>query len=453
MGLSSDAHPARLAAIQLLDAVLSQRRPLNAAFDEGAAGLEGAANLASLSSRDRAFARLLAATTLRRLGQIDAVIGVCLTKPLAPSAALVSAALRIGVAQLLFLGIAPHAAVDASVALTKSQAPKLAGLVNAVLRRVVRGGAAMIEGHDAAKMNTPRWMWRAWTRAYSGDTATAIGDAHLADHPPLDLTLKDPTELSAAGWTERLGARVLPTGSLRCDGGGRIQDLPGFTEGAWWVQDAAAALPARLLIGALPRSGGSERPAALDLCAGVGGKTAQLAAAGLCVTALDSSAARIATLRANFDRLGFDAQTIVGDARTDRPADAVPAILLDAPCTATGTLRRHPDVAFLKKQGDVAALADLQATLLHAAVRCLAPGGVLVYAVCSLQPEEGAQQIHRLLEDASAHDLRRLPIAAGEVPGFGECITANGEMQTLPCHLAADGGVDGFFVSRMVRLA
>ena len=452
MGLS--AHAARLAAIQLVDAVLRQRRPLNAAFDEGAAGQGSAAILLGLAARDRAFARLLAATTLRRLGQIDAVIGACLDKPLLPSAAFVSAALRIGVAQLVFLDIAPHAAVDASVALVKDQTPKLSGLVNAVLRRVVREGAAMIEGHDAAKMNTPRWMWRAWTRAYGGETAAAVGEAHLADHPPLDLTLKEFTPAAAEDWSERLGARVLPTGSMRRDGGGRIQDLPGFAEGAWWVQDAAAALPARLLIGALRAAGiPVEGADALDLCAGVGGKTGQLAAAGLRVTALDSSEERIATLRANLERLGLEAQTIVGDVRTYRPAGAVSAILLDAPCTATGTLRRRPDVAFLKKQHDVTALADLQAALLRSAVRSLAPGGVLVYAVCSLQPEECAQQIRRLLEERPGELQRLLPIAPAEVPGLGQAITANGELQTLPCHMAEVGGVDGFFVSRLVRAA
>jgi 16S rRNA (cytosine967-C5)-methyltransferase len=450
VGLSAEAHAARHAAIQLLDAVLDQRRTLNAAFDEGTAGKGNAAALQGLATRDRAFARLLAATTLRRLGQIDAVIGACLAKPMGPSAAFVTAALRIGVAQLLFLDTAPHAAVDASVGLVKGQAPKLSGLVNAVLRRIARDGAAMIGGHDAAKMNTPPWMWRAWTRTYGKATAQAIGAAHLADHPPTDFTLKDPAR--AGEWVGRLDARLLPTGSLRRDGGGRIAELPGYASGDWWVQDAAAALPARLLLNGLAHAGvPTEGADALDLCAGLGGKTAQLAAAGLKVAALDSSGTRLATLRTNLERLGLNAQTIRGDARAYQAPRPVPAILLDAPCTATGTLRRRPDVALLKKQADVASLAALQAELLRAAVGSLAPRGVLVYAVCSLQPEEGVDQVRQLLEEDSAPGVRRLPIAAGEVPGLGGALTADGDLQTLPCHLASEGGIDGFFVSRLVR--
>lgn len=452
MGLSPGAHAARLAAIQLLEAVLTGRRPLNATFDEGNAGHGRAATLAELEVRDRAFARLLAATTLRRLGQVDAVIGACMDKPLTPSAARVTAALRIGIAQLLFLDTAAHAAVDSSVALAKDKAPKLAGLVNAILRRVAREGTAMTEGHDAAKMNTPRWMWRTWVRTYGDETAAAIGNAHLAAHPPMDFTLRDAA--GASDWAARLVARVLPGGSLRRGGGGRVSDLAGYGDGAWWVQDAAAALPARLLIGGLERCGNAtEGAAALDLCAGVGGKTAQLAAAGLRVTAVDSSQPRLATLRANLERLGLGAQTIAGDGRTFRPAHPATAILLDAPCTATGTLRRRPDVAILKKQADVTALAELQAALLDAAAQSLAPGGVLVYAVCSLQPEEGRAQVQRVLEERRPGKLQRLPIGGAEVPGLEPAVTADGDVQTLPCHMAEAGGVDGFFISRLVRPA
>ncbi|MFQ5783949.1 MAG: RsmB/NOP family class I SAM-dependent RNA methyltransferase [Alphaproteobacteria bacterium] len=423
-------HDARACALDLLDAVLSRRTP----FDEA---IERHAGLARLAERDRAFARLLVATTLRRLGQIDALIDGCLARPLPAKAARARHALRLGACQLVFLATPPHAAVDATVALVRGRdmAP-YRGLVNAVLRRIAGEGRARAAAQDAARLNTPDWLWRRWNAAYGEASARAIAAAHLAE-PPLDLTVRD----DAATWATRLAATLLPTGSLRRTLGGAVSALPGYAEGAWWVQDAAAALPVRLL-------GDVAGAAVLDLGAAPGGKTAQLAAVGARVTAVDR-APRLPRLEANLARLGLAAATVAADMTDWRPDQPAPFVLLDAPCSATGTIRRHPDVARLKRAADVARLAALQDRLLDAACAMLAPGGTLVYCVCSLEPEEGEDRIAALL--ARRSDFARAPVAAAEVGGLAEFVTAAGDLRTLPCHLAAFGGLDGFYAARLRR--
>jgi 16S rRNA (cytosine967-C5)-methyltransferase len=421
---------ARTAALELIADVLRRRRPLDESF---------ASRVRSLEARDRAFARLLAATALRRLGQIDAAIDHCLSRPLPDRAWRVRDILRLGAVQMLFLGTPPHAAVDSAVRLA-ARSGALKGLVNAVLRRLAREGAEVAAGHDAAAMNTPQWLWESWTRAYGDPRARAIAEAHLVE-PPLDFTARREPEK----WAAALGAQVLPWGSLRRTGGGPVDALPGFDSGAWWVQDAAAALPARLLMGGVP--GGVRGQRVLDLCAAPGGKTAQLAAAGAAVTALDASAERVERLRANLGRLGLEAATAVGDARHYRATERFPAVLLDAPCSATGTIRRHPDVARLKTPADVARLSALQDQLLAAALAAVAPDGVLVYAVCSLQPEECEARIEALL--SAGRGVRRLPVEAAEVAGRGELVSGRGDVRTLPCSLAELGGLDGFYIARL----
>ena len=428
--MSEPGHAARVAALGLIGDVLQRKRPLDERF---------ATRVRALEARDRAFARLLAATTLRRLGQIDDAIDHFLSRPLPGRARRVRDILRLGAAQILFLGTPPHAAVDSTVRLAARSGP-LKGLVNALLRRLAREGPAIVAGHDAAAMNTPRWLWKSWTRAYGEPAARAIALAHLGE-PPLDLTTKgEPGE-----WAAALEARILPSGSLRRKAGGPIEALPGYEAGAWWVQDAAAALPAQLLLGAV--RGRARR--VLDLCAAPGGKTAQLAAAGVTVTALDASAPRAERLRANLDRLGLDAELVIADARGYRPREPFPAVLLDAPCSATGTIRRHPDVARLKTAEDVARLGALQDQLLAAAVAALAPGGTLVYAACSLQPEECEARIEALLARKSG--LRRLPVRAEEVGGCPELITGIGDVRTLPISLPESGGLDGFYIARLQK--
>lgn len=422
----------RAVALAALDAVIERRQPLEEAFDAAAEASP------TLSSRDRAFARIMAATTLKRLGQIDALLEQCLERKLPSSAAPARNALRLGAAQLLFLEVSPHAAIDSMVSLLDhSRYAGFKGLVNAILRRLTREGEVLLAAQDAAALNLPDWLWHSWVKAYGEETARAVAAANLTD-PPLDIQPRT----DGALWAERLEGRLLATGTIRRGFGGSIVELPGYEEGAWWIQDAAASLPARLL-------GEVAGKSVIDLCAAPGGKTAQLAAAGAAVTAVDRSAKRMERLDRNMRRLGLAVTAIAADATSWRPGAPVDAVLLDAPCSATGTIRRHPDVALGKTPADIAKLAALQDRLLVNALAMLKPGGVLVYATCSLQPEEGEQRIEALL--AAGADAARLPVNAAEIGGWAECVTAAGDLRTLPCHLAAEGGLDGFFAARLQR--
>ncbi|MBI1179484.1 MAG: MFS transporter [Alphaproteobacteria bacterium] len=425
---------ARQTALSLLETVLSKRLAFDDSFARAAEPLE---------PQDRGFVRQLCATTLRRLGQIDDLIDGCLQKPLPPAMPAPRNILRLGVAQLLFLGTPAHAAIDTSVTLADTQPDKrvanFKGVVNAVLRRLSQEGAAKRARQDGAKLNTPKWLWDSWAKAYGGPTARRIAEMHLRE-PPLDLTLK-PGE-DAKAWAGRLGGKVLPTGSIRMSAGGRIEELPGYADGVWWVQDAAAALPVRLF-------GDLAGSTAVDLCAAPGGKTAQLASAGAAVTSVDRSAPRLKTLRANLRRLKLDAEVVTADGAAWKPSAPVDAVLLDAPCSATGTIRRHPDVVWLKTERDVASVRPVQEALLKNAAFMLKPGGTMVYCVCSLQPEEGPQQIAAFLK--RHRDFRRQRIAPEEIGGLADLVTQEGDLRTLPLHLADEGGMDGFYAARLVR--
>jgi len=425
------APTARQVALDLLSAVLRRKRPLDD-------GIEDNPDMPVLSVRDRAFARLLVATVLRRLGQIDALIADCLNTPLAPRAAIVQDILRLGISQLMFLRTPPHAAVATSVDLAHQRGLlSHKGLVNAVLRRLSVEGAERVERQDAARLNTPDWLWHSWSGAYGDDMARAIATAHLKE-APLDLTVR----ADEAAWCEKLQATQLPTGSLRRPAGGAVSSLPGYAEGAWWIQDAAAALPVRLFNGIAGRE-------VVDLCAAPGGKTAQLANAGAQVMAVDRSARRLDRLVANLSRLKLRVEAIAADALTWRPDHPVDAVLLDAPCTATGAIRRHPDVPHLKQPDDVARLAIVQENLLHAAIDMLRPGGTLVYCTCSLEPQEGRERVESLLR--SGAPVERHPLAAGELGAPPDWVTPEGDLRTLPCHLAEYDGVDGFYSARLVK--
>ncbi len=432
--MSETAHNPRAVALSLLGQVLDRRRTLDDA-------LAGSQAYAALAARDRAFVRRLLATLLRRLGQIDDLIETCLNRPLKRGHGDVRALLRLGAAQLAFLDTPAHAAV--STTLNLATTPRLAGhkgLINALLRRIANEGAEPIAKQDAARLNTPSWLWESWCAAYGETTARGLAEAHLSE-PPLDLSLKNPAERDA--WATRLEATPLPTGGLRLYGAtGEIAKLPGFAEGAWWVQDAAASLPARLL-------GEVAGKRVVDLGAAPGGKTAALAAAGARVTAVEVSPARLTRLEQNLARLGLNAETVAADATQWHPPEPVEAVLLDAPCSGTGTLRRHPDIARLKRPDDLTALAALQDRLLAAAVAMAAPGGTIVYATCSLQPEEGPQRIAALL--AAGAPVARAPIEAEEVFGKSEWLTPEGDLRTLPHHLAELGGMDGFYACRLQR--
>lgn len=433
---------ARTVALDVLRSVLRGR----VALDDALAANE---ELAALTPRDRAFARMMVATAMRRLGQIDALIAECLERPVAAKANMTRDILRLSVCQLVFMRTPAHAAVDGAVRLAvwRGQA-HMKGLVNAVLRRIAREGEAMAAAQDAARLNTPDWMWNSWTAAHGEAACRAIAEAHL-EEPPLDFTAKEQPD----HWAAQLDATPLPTGTLRRPHGGPITELPGYAAGGWWVQDAAAALPARLLIGALgglSEQGALSEKTVIDLCAAPGGKTAQLAAAGLRVISVERAERRLERLRENLGRLGLAAEAVKADAAEWRPAEPADAVLLDAPCTATGTIRRHPDISRTKDETEVARLAGLQARLLDAAADMVRPGGVLVYGVCSLQPEEGVERVRAFL---SGHDdFERLPVRAEEIGGLAEAITADGDLMTLPSHLGELGGMDGFYAARLKRV-
>ena len=427
-----DLPSARAVAVDLVGAVLRRKRPLDDAIDDSP-------NMSTLAPRDRAFARLLVATVLRRLGQIDALIAHCLNSPLPPRAAAVHDMLRLGIAQLLFLRTPQHAAVATTVDLAGARGfLTYKGLVNAVLRRLSLEGPNLAAQQDAARLNTPDWLWQAWSQAYGETIARDIATAHLKE-APLDISVRGDRQK----WAVALEAAIMPTGTLRRGSGGAIMALPGYQEGAWWVQDAAAAIPATLF-------GPIAGKRVIDLCAAPGGKTAQLAVAGANVTAIDRSPRRLQRLKNNLMRLHLEADCVSGDAGNWQPSEPVPYVLLDAPCTATGAIRRHPDVPHLKSMDDVHRLAAVQERLLDAAVAMLAPGGTLIYCTCSLQPEEGPQQIERIL--AREAPVRRRPIVAEEIGGLKECLTGDGDLRTFPCHLADTDGLDGFYAARLVRV-
>lgn len=432
--MAADTLRPRLAALGLLRAVLRRKRPLDEALEE-----PGTPFAALDDVRDRAFARNLVSTTLRRLGQADALIAQYLTRPLPRKAAPLRDILRLGTVQLLFLDTAPHAAVDTAVrlALEEGHHP-YKNLVNAVLRSLSREGAEMAATQDAGRLCTPDWLWESWERAYGAETARRVAEAHLVE-PPLDFSVKAEPET----WAGRLEASILPTGTLRRSGSGSVTALPGFSEGAWWVQDAAAALPVLLL-------GDVSGQHVIDLCAAPGGKTAQLATRGARVTALDRSRNRLNRLQQNLDRLDLSVETVVADAALWRPKALADAVLLDAPCSSTGTLRRHPDVARLKTPKDVARLSQAQERLLDAALAMVRPGGLVVYCTCSLQSEEGPDRIASLL--AGGAPAERVPIGGVELADQAEFVNEQGDLRTLPCHWAGAGGLDGFYASRLKRL-
>jgi len=420
----------RSIALDVLGSVLGRRKPLDETLDAHP-------DIGRLEPRDRAFARTLTATALRRLGQIDALIDHCLNRPRPAKAAEVRDVLRLGATQLIFLGTPAHAAVDTMVTLARRRGHgPHAALVNAVLRRLAREGRRLADDQDAPRLNTPDWLWRSWRTAYGEENARRIAVMHLAE-PPLDVTPRGDASVVAAA----VGGTVLPTGSVRVDIKGPISALPGYVNGDWWVQDAGAALPARLLGSVAGRR-------VIDLCAAPGGKTAQLAAAGAEVVAVDQSARRLERLQENLARLGLAADVVTADAVAWRPLLPADAALLDAPCSATGTIRRHPDVARLKRPRDVLALAETQARLLAAAIDMVCAGGTIIYCACSLEPEEGARQIETVI---ATEQVRRLPIQAEEVGGLDDLLSPDGDLRSLPCHLADAGGIDGFYAARLVR--
>ncbi|MGZ5940628.1 MAG: RsmB/NOP family class I SAM-dependent RNA methyltransferase [Rhizomicrobium sp.] len=425
----SEGIPARAAAQSVLSDVLRKKRPLDAA-------LEG---LGHLPPRDAGFARAIASETLRRLGQIEALVRQFVPKAPPPhKAGPTLEILYAGVCELLFLNVAAHAAVDAAnrLAQADSKALHFKSLINAVLRRISREGKTILESQDAPRLNTPDWLWQRWCDTYGEETARAIATAH-ANPAPIDLVLKD------KAFAAQLGGAVLFDNVVRLTDSSRVEDLPGFSDGAWWVQDAAATLPVRMLGDVAGRT-------VIDLCAAPGGKTMQLATLGAHVIAVEREADRLQRLAANMERTKLPASLIQSDARDFKPDALAPFVLLDAPCTATGTIRRHPDLPWIKSASDVTYCERAASELLSVAAEMVEERGLLVFAVCSLEREEGIEQIESFLRRRK--DFVREPVAATELFGHGEWISVEGDLRTLPCHLPDKGGMDGFYAARLRRL-
>ncbi|MBY3597269.1 RsmB/NOP family class I SAM-dependent RNA methyltransferase [Rhizobium bangladeshense] len=443
-GRSAPAKPglqARAAAAKILAAVVDRKLPLDGALDHE----HGNPAYKALGESDRALVRAILNTTLRHLPRIDAAIDSLLESPLPEGARALHHVLAIGAAQILYLDVPDHSAVDLAVE-QANQDPRnrrFAKLVNAVLRRLGREkDEVLVRIEKVPPM--PTWFLSRLEKAYGRDAALAISQSQL-EPAAIDLTVK----ADAEAWAKRLNGVALPTGGVRLaafEGG--IPSLEGFDEGAWWVQDAAASIPARLF-------GNLSGKRAADLCAAPGGKTAQLILAGGVVTALDQSESRLRRLRSNLDRLGLEADAVATDLTTFRPTEGFDAILLDAPCSSTGTTRRHPDVLWTKGPDDIARLAALQERLLRHALTLLKPGGTLVFSNCSLDPAEGEEVVARVLSDADA--IERVPISAGDWPGLEAAITPLGEFRTLPTMLKMPEGIasglDGFYAAVLRRAA
>lgn len=431
---------ARKVAADILGNIVHKHRPLDNEFDV----VSGHSGFRDLSPQDRSLVRAIVGSALRHRGEIAEILNRVLDREIPERSGRVLDILHVAIAQMLFLDIPDRAAVSLAVdhAGADRRVRVYKGLVNGVLRRIGREHTGLTADLDSDRLNTPGWLFETWCAAYGEETALQIAAAHRSE-AALDLTVKaDPEE-----WARRLGGTVVAGRTVRLAHKGAIETLDGFKDGAWWVQDAAAALPARLM-------GDVYGQKVLDLCAAPGGKTAQLAAAGAIVTAVDISKGRLKRLNENMERLRLSVETVAADLRDYRPCEPVDAILLDAPCSASGTIRRHPDVAWLKRPKDIETLAALQTTLLQRVADWVKPGGILVYCTCSLQPEEGEDQIAAFL--AGRADYRIEPVTLEDIGGLSECISPEGYVRTLPCHLpgqdARQTGLDGFFVARLRRL-
>lgn len=422
----------RRLAVEIFRICLDRKQTVEEAVDANE-------RVALLEPRDRAFLLNLLLTTFRHRGEIEAVITRLLAKPLPKKSGPAAEILAIGTAQLLYLGIAPHAVIDLAVRTAKGDRNALhfSGLVNAVLRKVSTSGNGSLQDLDTARLNTPDWLWERWTKAYGVGTAARIARAH-AEKPALDLSFRDDPSV----WEEALGGTRLPNGQLRLPAEHvAVSELPGFKEGAWWVQDAAAAIPVWLF-------GDLRGKTALDLCAAPGGKTLQMAALGADVTAVDISESRLRKLRDNLARTGLSAEIRVEDVLSPELAGAWDAVLLDAPCSATGTIRRHPELPYLKGPRQVRELSGLQRLMLGKTASLVRPGGMLVYCSCSLEPEEGETQIRKFL--ASHDNFEIVPASGVGMPA--DAVRPEGWIRTLPFMALGDQpGMDGFFAVAMRR--
>jgi 16S rRNA (cytosine967-C5)-methyltransferase len=434
----------RAIAFDIINTTLQSHQPFDAAFNKHP-------RVNKLEPRDRNLAYNIVITALRHLGQIDDIIDHCLTKGLPPHAKFARTILRIGICQLLFLNTPAHAAVDTSVQLAAQQRQGIyKKLINAILRRVAREGTKLLKYQDAERLNTPDWLWNSWITAYGEETTRNIAKAHLKI-PALDLWVKSEPKL----WAQKLGGQILPTGGVRLPSATNVAGLDGFKEGAWWVQDAAASLPVQLFGDNL-----KEKRIA-DICAAPGGKTAQLILAGAEVIAVDRSEKRLKILTENLKRLSFSPEIVCEDAVIWQPNTLVDGVLIDAPCSATGTIRRHPDIKYLKNNKVILQTQQVQLRLLEAATKMIKPDGQIVFSTCSLQPEEGPKVIDSFLSEHSNWQRKSIPPKLKQ--NHNEFITSAGDIRTFPFHLSNydnqehtqnhknTGGMDGFFSTCLIR--
>lgn len=425
--------PARMAAVKLLAAVVEQKTSLDGMMDEE----HGNPAYSALGVADRALVRAILNSCLRQLTRIDAIFDRFLDKPLPDGARNLRHILAVAAAQILFLDVPDHSAVDLAVeqARRDPRSARFANLVNALLRRLGREKETVLAEVSAAVPVFPAWFQQRLEAVYGAPAARAIGDACMTP-APVDLTVKGDPKF----WAESLGGTVLPTGSVRLAAfDGSVTELAGFSEGQWWVQDAAAAIPAKLF-------GDLKGKDVADLCAAPGGKTAQLVLLGGHVTAVEQSASRMKRLKGNLARLGMAADFLQSRLEDLPPETRFDAILLDAPCSSTGTIRRHPDVFWSKNGSDVEKLAGVQARLLRHAFALLRPGGTLVFSNCSLDPLEGEYLIEGFLADNE--EAARIPVRSGDWPGLEDAIDARGDVRTTPAML---GGMDGFYAAVLTR--
>ncbi len=428
---------ARQCATRLLGAVIEKHTSLDGLTDTS----NGHPQYMALDDRDRSLVRAILGAALRNRGTIEAAISQLIDRPLPENAVALRHLLHVAAAQILYLDLPDRAAVDLAVTAANNDPRnrRFASMVNAVLRRLSREKENFSTGTAG---NVPDWFESSLVAAYGKEKTAAILNIQ-AKEPPIDLTVKG----DQAEWAKLLGGIALPTGSVRLASvDGALTSLPGFAEGEWWVQDTAASLPAKLF-------GDIKGKRVADLCAAPGGKTAQLAFAGANVTALDLSRNRLKRLRSNLERLQLTAETVEADLAAYEPTDPFDAILLDAPCSSTGTVRRHPDVPWTKTPEDIAKLAKLQAKLLDHAVTIVRPGGIVVFSNCSLDPLEGETVARDLLAKNPAIEL--VPVTADEVGGLAELITREGFVRSTPADLAHENpalsGMDGFFAARFRR--
>lgn len=414
----------RVGAFYLLEAVLVDKKSLE--FVEHH-------TLKNIAPKDRGLARMIAYTALRHNTELDLLIEKFVdTEIFTPQVTLF---IKVGLTQIVYLDIPDHAAVSETINGVFGKALPSKGMINAVLRRGVEQGRDIIQSHHDI-INLPKYLWRSWVNTYGEKPARQMLKS-LQHQAPVDISVTS----NPKKWAEKLNGTLLPTGGVRLGKVGTVTKLEGFEDGHWWVQDIAAQIPVHIMGDITGRT-------VIDLCAAPGGKTSQLLARGATVIAVDHNAFRLQRLQQNIQRLGLgkNLTVVLSDAVKYIPDTQADMVLLDAPCSATGTIRKHPDLPFLKDDGLIKSVAKLQRQMLEKARDMVKDNGQIVFATCSLQPEEGEHHMQNLPDG-----LKIAPIRRREMGDLFSCITPQGTIRTLPIHYAKHGGMDGFFIARLQK--